>query len=366
MTNSKQYRQITVKTPARVCLFGDHQDYLGLPVIACAIDRFITLKAQPHPSNTFLISLPDIHTERSLSIFETEANYKAGDFFYSSLVVVKRYGCIPTEGYTVTIQGNIPINAGVSSSSAIVVTWIQFLLTTFGCDYPVTAPLVAELAYEAEVIEHNSPGGRMDQYTISIGNIIYIDTAKDAEYKVLGTELPGLILAESGIAKDTLGLLSEVRTKTTQAIALVKTANPGMELKKIRIDQYEGLSAHLPSNLNPYFYAAIANHSITQKALAQFQRNQPDLNTIGDLMNQHHRILKDKLKVTTPEIDAMIDAAHIAGACGAKIVGSGGGGCIVVMASKDKTNKVIDALLKSGVKSAYAIAVTKGSMVEND
>ena len=38
-------RPIYIKAPARICLFGDHQDYLGLPVIACSIARFINLKA---------------------------------------------------------------------------------------------------------------------------------------------------------------------------------------------------------------------------------------------------------------------------------------------------------------------------------
>ena len=34
-------QSFTVHSPARVCLFGDHQDYLGLPVIAGTIDRFM-------------------------------------------------------------------------------------------------------------------------------------------------------------------------------------------------------------------------------------------------------------------------------------------------------------------------------------
>lgn len=29
---------IRVTTPGRMCLFGEHQDFLGLPVIACVID----------------------------------------------------------------------------------------------------------------------------------------------------------------------------------------------------------------------------------------------------------------------------------------------------------------------------------------
>ena len=43
-------------------------------------------------------------------------------------------------------------------------------------------------------------------------------------------------------------------------------------------------------------------------------------------MNGHHEVLRDLLKITVPRIDAMVNAALKAGAYGAKIVGSGGGG----------------------------------------
>ncbi|MEM9867554.1 MAG: galactokinase family protein, partial [Bacteroidota bacterium] len=32
---------IEISVPARICFYGDHQDYLGLPVIAGTIDRYI-------------------------------------------------------------------------------------------------------------------------------------------------------------------------------------------------------------------------------------------------------------------------------------------------------------------------------------
>ena len=39
---------LTVKASGRICLFGDHQDYLELPIIACAINRSIRLEAKPN------------------------------------------------------------------------------------------------------------------------------------------------------------------------------------------------------------------------------------------------------------------------------------------------------------------------------
>ena len=49
---------IEFKTPARVCFFGDHQDYLDLPVIAGTINRYIHLKAIPSNEGCLLYTSP--------------------------------------------------------------------------------------------------------------------------------------------------------------------------------------------------------------------------------------------------------------------------------------------------------------------
>jgi len=83
--------KITIVAPSRICLFGDHQDYLGLPVIACAINRQITLTAEKNNQKEFIFSLPDINSERHFSIDKEFDVLEAGDFFASTLKRVKKY-----------------------------------------------------------------------------------------------------------------------------------------------------------------------------------------------------------------------------------------------------------------------------------
>ncbi|RMA58056.1 mevalonate kinase family protein [Ulvibacter antarcticus] len=353
--------RIEIRTPARICLFGDHQDYLGLPVIACAIDRFVFLKAEKNNDKIFSISMPDISSERHISLDNTFEQLESLDFFGAALRVVKRHGCFPSEGYTVSIQGNIPINAGVSSSSAIVVAWIHFLLKAFGCNKPVTSQLIAQLAYEAEIVEHDAPGGRMDQYAIAIGNVLYIDTSTNSGFNTIGTTLNGLILAESGVPKQTLTTLKDLRSKAVLSIEYVQKKDPKFEIKNSKLSEFEVLKKYIPEDLQAYFYAAIANHEITQKALKLFKSDIINFKLIGKLMNEHHTILKDVLKITVPTIDTMITTALQHEAYGAKIVGSGDGGSIVVLSPPNKEKIIIDALLKNGAKAAYKVSVTQGS-----
>jgi galactokinase len=63
-------------------------------------------------------------------------------------------------------------------------------------------------------------------------------------------------------------------------------------------------------------------------------------------------------------MDKMIDAANGAGALGSKVVGSGGGGCIVAIAEDHNKEQIIDAILATGVKDAFAVNITGGASVK--
>jgi galactokinase len=120
----------------------------------------------------------------------------------------------------------------------------------------------------------------------------------------------------------------------------------------------------IEKDLKPYFYAAVCNHDITQKALKSFNQEKINAIVIGQLMNEHHNILKSYLKITPPLMDKMIDAANGAGALGSKVVGSGGGGCIVAIAEDHNKEQIIDAILATGVKDAFAVNITGGASVK--
>ena len=79
-------------------------------------------------------------------------------------------------------------------------------------------------------------------------------------------------------------------------------------------------------------------------------------------MNQHHEILKNKLKITTPKIDSIVSLALKNGALGAKNNGSGGGGTVVILAPENQ-DKIILALSKIDVE-AFKIDVDSGARIE--
>ena len=350
----------TFIAPGRTCLFGDHQDYLGLPVIACAINRHIKLITVKNNTETFKIDMRDINEVRIIDIKETFPVLRPRDYFASSLRVLKRYGCIPNVGYDITVSGNIPINSGTSSSSALIIAWVSFLVNTFGIDCEITPDIISKIGHESEVLEHGEPGGMMDHYSIGVGNIVYINTSNPFYCDVIGAKLDGLITGVSGVPKETVGVLAEAKNHALNAIAIVKKNFLDFDLHKTELKDLNRYSTCLTPESTPYFEAAIKNHHYTKEALKEFKKPEYNLKKIGALMNEHHLVLKNLLKITVPRIDDMVDAALNAGAYGAKIVGSGGGGSIVVLADPENEASIIKAILDAGAKEAYGVSVDPG------
>ena len=114
--------KILSTAPGRVCLFGDHQDYLELPVIACAIDRMMEIYAEENGKDHLEINMPDINQKRIIPLQEDFNEIERGDFLKIALKVLQKRNIVPNKGYSLTISSKIPINAGLSSSSALTIS----------------------------------------------------------------------------------------------------------------------------------------------------------------------------------------------------------------------------------------------------
>jgi galactokinase len=354
--------KIISTAPGRVCLFGDHQDYLELPVIACAIDRSMEIEATENGKDHFEIEMPDMGQKRILPLEEGFDNIERGDFLKIALKVLAKRQIIPSKGYHLTIRSNIPINAGLSSSSALTVSWIRFLIAAFS-KRSFTPKEIALLAYETEVIEQGSSGGKMDQFTVSVGETIYLNTHTDEVLDFMNLNLK-MVVGVSGLNKDTFGTLAHLKTNAIKSIEQVKIKNSDFDIKTSDLNELNKNLAHVEPSYKPFFYAAVCNHDITQRALLELQKEQPNLQSLGELMNEHHHILKTYLKITPPLMDKMIDEANLAGALGSKIVGSGGGGCIVAITEEDNTKSVIAAIKSTGASDAFSVSISQGAKVK--
>ena len=348
-----------VSTPGRICLFGEHQDYLGLPVIAMAISLRATIQGEKCHGNKITIHKPEMGETESFNL-EDLSYTKPRDYFKSGLKVCQKAGLTFSRGIEAEITSNIPFKAGCSSSSAIMVSWILFLSQIADNPIEFTPIHIANLAYQAEILEFNEPGGMMDQYSTALGGLIYLES----EPKIKVDSLPNLsgkiILGDSLEEKQTLDILHRCKNMRHEIIKKISLEVQKFNLHSIDIHEIDRFENFLDKTEIELLHASLQNRDFLKTALSQLQTSTVNPHFIGKLLNEHHRILRDVLQVSTPRINSMLNVALDAGALGGKINGSGGGGCMFAYATENES-AIAEAIENVGGK-AYIVHSDQGSI----
>lgn len=363
-------RKITVKSsaPGRICLFGDHQDYLGFPVIAAAIDLRMTIEGEISDSGDDRLSLdlPDIG--KTLEFSSRDIRYSGKkDYLKSTVNVLQKRGLYVPSAIQARFTGNVPIQAGTSSSAALSVAWTGFLLQAAAQlgltidNFPGDPGFVAELAYSAEVEEFDESGGRMDQYSSAFGGIVYLDLHQELKATPLHMAMKEFVLGDSRQPKNTQKTLKRVRTAQENAFRELNRFMDFRENIRVTPEEAEPFMDKISPHLRPYLEAALINHRITDQARDELLDDSPDLQRLAHLMNRHQALLRDNLNVSTVKIDHMLDKAMDAGAMAGKINGSGEGGCMFAFCP-GKQQDVAEAIEKAG-GTAYIINIGPGLVV---
>jgi galactokinase len=217
---------------------------------------------------------------------------------------------------------------------------------------------IGELAYKTEVEEFNEPGGMMDQYSTAMGYLIYIQSEPDITIESLNPNMGTFILGDSCEPKDTMGILSRCRDSRLEIIQKLKMKNPTSTIHTLGEDA--DISDLNASEIELY-KGTLKNRDLLKRALSELEKEELSHESIGQLLSDHHQVLRDVLKVSTPKIEAMLDATSNAGALGGKINGSGGGGCMFAYAPNNP-EKVAEAIEKAGGK-AYIVQKDEGTRI---
>lgn len=351
-----------VSSPGRVCLFGEHQDYLGLPVISLAISLRITVEGERRNDARVLVALPDVGAEVDFSLDEPLRYEGTRDYIRGAVNVLRREGFSFSTGFDCVVRGEIPISAGTSSSSALAASWVSFLARMADEPRALEPEECGRLAHAAEVLEFSEPGGMMDQYTAAFGGLLFIGFEPALGVERLAAPLGAFVLGDSREPKDTMAILARVKTRVLAIARRLAEIRPGFSLHTTRPDESERLGAGLDRGDRDLLAATIANRDLTREALGLLRREPLDHRELGALLGRHHAILRDALDISTPRIERMLAAAAEAGAYGGKINGSGGGGCMFAYAP-ESPERVARAIEEAG-GTAYIVRRDVGTRAE--
>ena len=278
--------------PGKVILFGEHFVVYGVKAILCSINKRVTVTAEKTTDKKIFINseIGNLILEPNKSISEINSPLKP--FYYLANKVIKNQDT----GIQIKIDSEIPLGVGLGSSSACCVAGAAAIFKLFG---DISKEEILELAIEAErTIFENTSGA--DCTVCVYGGIMEYD--KKQGFKKIEDE-PNfqLVIANSNIEHSTESMVSEVKTFT------IKNKEEFSKLLEQELELVEDVLKLLKENN-------------TIKLGEKINQNQKYLETIGISNNQLRKMIEIGQKTSF----------------GAKITGSGGGGCI--FAITDESN----------------------------
>lgn len=305
---------IISKTPYRLSLFGGGTDY---PAWYEKHPSKIISAAMAHYCYISLKKLPPYFEHANRIIYsKIETVNDISEIDHPSVRECLKYYGIPN-GISISHDGDLPARSGIGSSSAFTVGLVNAIKTYLR--QPNHAYVLAKDAIDIEQNYIGESVGVQDQITAAYGGLNVIELTKD-NTKVLSLDVSfdyeytlekHVMLGFSGIDR-----LSDVHAK--QQVENIKSGKSEKYLKKI-------------SDLSDDAY-----HAFLQ------EESMKQIGALLDMQWHYKRQLTND--ITTEYIDNIYEKAKASGAYGGKLMGAGGGGFFMFLASPEKHDIIKQAI----------------------
>src|SRR5437899_12834693 len=275
------------KAPGRVNLIGEHVDYLGGVVLPAAVDRFTEGWGSPAAEWSIESDVP-------------------GGLRYAQ-AIGDELGVGPQ---AVHVASQVPPNAGISSSAALLVALAS------GLQPGMDGKQAALACQRAEQKATGVQVGVMDQFASALGRrgcALLLDCAT-LEYELVPfPDEVAIAVIDSGEHRSLAATPYNQRRREAEA------GDP----KRMR-----------------HVHSEIARVCAFVAALRE-----RDFNRLGELLKESHASLRDDFEVSTPNVDALVErASSIDGCYGARIMGAGFGGSMLALLDRSKTQPFVAVL----------------------
>jgi galactokinase len=323
--------------PGRVNLIGEHVDYHGLPVLPIAIGRRIQVAFRKRGDRMIRAASAPPFDPRSFEWTADLTPAVQGDWqnylrAAARVVSMMSPGC-PLTAIDAAIASDLPTAAGLSSSSALIVAFTLALLRANDRD-PSFEELMAFLPDGEHFV--GTRGGGMDHAAVlaskpGCASLIFFEPLS-----VRPIPIPrdwGFLVAHSlQIAEKSGGVRDAYNARRRAGV----TALEGLGFPSYRAvmegrspDQIDSLAGGLATIEERDSFLHVTSEALrVEAAVAAMER--ADSKAFGALLLESHASLRDRLHVSCPALDKLVDAAMESGAMGARLTGAGFGGFVVI------------------------------------
>ncbi len=289
----------------KVILLGEHAVVYGVPALAVGIDRGARATCTPLRTGPSRLRVRGWDVEVS----EDDTNHDLGRAFAALLGAVRAEASEPVH-VVVEVEADLPPGGGLGCSAAVGVAVARAVVGD-----PPEHRLDAFVGAWERVF-HGNPSG-VDAAVCARGGCVLFQRREgfaSLEPVHVGGGLT-LCVGNTGAASSTKTMVESVARLAERRPAVVRKA-------------WEGIGA------------LVRNARLAVEA--------GDRWSLGRLMDLNQMLLSG-LFLSTPEIEAMCDAARGASALGAKLTGAGGGGSVVALVNGvSGAERVLEAWRKEG------------------
>ena len=320
------------QAPGRVNLIGEHTDYTGGLVMPAAIDFNTVAVVGPAKDGRSVIHSVDFKKEFEFdaSALPEKAKHDWTDYPAGVLWSLKQSGVV-TPQFTMTLQGDVPLGAGLSSSASIEVAVAFAALALAGKSMALTD--VALACKKAENGFVGAQSGIMDQYIACCGvkdHALVIDTRDLGSRAVPLPSDVRLVICNSMVKHSHAGgEYNERHAEVEEGSRALRVVNPDIhELRDATLEDLEEARGSMSENAFLRCRHIITENVRVEEAATALAAG--DMKRMGELMAEAHASYRDDFAASCPEVDLLVElAAAEPGLIGARLTGGGFGGCTV-------------------------------------
>jgi galactokinase len=336
--------ELVASAPGRVNLIGEHTDYNGGLCLPLALPQRTTVSLSPRTDDVVSLSSAQEEATWEGRLDERPTGWAA---YVVGVVRALRDDGHEVPGFEASVESDVPVGAGLSSSAALecsVATALAGLLGLDLADRRVRRGLAAA-CIRAENDYVGAPTGGMDQTVAMLaepGHALLLDFADGSATPV---ELP---LADAGL------VLLVIDTRVSHALTDGSYGNRRTEsaaaARALGVDSLRDAGARQVEALADPVLRRRARHVLSEnlRVLAAVGAiGDRSWDALAEVLDASHASMRDDFEISCRELDLAVETARTAGALGARMTGGGFGGSAVALVPRREVARVQDSVSRA-------------------
>jgi galactokinase len=343
--------------PGRVNLIGEHTDYNQGFVLPAAIGFRTSVGVCQRRDRKLVLQSAGFsgRYEFDLDHLPQKATRSWCDYVLGVAVILQqlRYS-IP--GVNLSIESDVPIGAGLSSSAAIEVAAALAILSFYKDVLPMDE--IAKICHRAENEFIGARVGIMDQFVSCLGKAGTAMLLDCRSFEFQYIPMPNcarMVICNTMVKHEhASGEYNRRREQCDQAVKLLSGKYPNVRaLRDVSIGQLTESKSCLPEEIYKRALHVVMENERVETSADYLRAG--DVRGFGGAMKKSHESLRDLYEISCRELDVMVEIAEsLPGCYGARMTGGGFGGCTLNFV---ETACVEQFVQKIGAKYEEAVGI---------